>query len=139
MVVKIEFLADLEDVQNELTVSFDQCKSLGAVNLRGTGFAAQDWSLSTITAAIDGQQVSAALVGDARRPPLARMPVRTFEPIRRLRKPVGCRNGSRAFATRANRVTLQRVVERRHSRSRLTCQCMMRPPTRGTSSRHPHR
>lgn len=50
MVVKIEFLADLEDVPNQTTISFDDCQSFGAVNLRGTGFASQDWDLRTITA-----------------------------------------------------------------------------------------
>ena len=58
MVVKIEFLADLDDVQNELTVSFDQCEALGAVNLRGTGFAAKDWALTTITTDVESEPVS---------------------------------------------------------------------------------
>jgi len=39
MVVKVEFLADLEDVPNQTTFSFDDCEFFGAVNLRGTGFA----------------------------------------------------------------------------------------------------
>jgi hypothetical protein len=43
MVVKIEFLADLEDVPNQKTILFDDCQSFGAVNLRGSGFASQDW------------------------------------------------------------------------------------------------
>ncbi len=50
MVVKIEFLADLEDVPNQKTISFDDCQTFGAVNLRGTGFAAQDWDVRTVTA-----------------------------------------------------------------------------------------
>lgn len=41
-VVKVEFLADLDDVPNHTTVLFDACEQLGAVNLRGTGFAARD-------------------------------------------------------------------------------------------------
>lgn len=53
MVVKIEFLADLEDVPNQTTISFDDCHSFGAVNLRGTGFASQDWDLRTVTADLD--------------------------------------------------------------------------------------
>jgi hypothetical protein len=52
LVVKIEFLADLDDAPNETTVVFDGCEALGAVNLRGTGFAARDWDLRTITADI---------------------------------------------------------------------------------------
>jgi hypothetical protein len=50
MVVKVEFLADLEDVPNQQTISFDDCEFFGAVNLRGTGFASQDWEVRTVTA-----------------------------------------------------------------------------------------
>ena len=42
LVVKIEFLADLDDVADHTVVSLEGCESLGAVNLRGTGFAAKD-------------------------------------------------------------------------------------------------
>ena len=52
LVVKIEFLADLVDVADHTTVSFDGCESLGAINLRGTGFAAKDWTLHTITSTV---------------------------------------------------------------------------------------
>ena len=41
-VVKFELLADLQDQPAEVTISFDACENLGAVNLRGTGFAARD-------------------------------------------------------------------------------------------------
>ena len=41
-VVKFELLADLQDQPAEATISFDACENLGAVNLRGTGFAARD-------------------------------------------------------------------------------------------------
>ena len=41
-VVKFELLADLHDVPAAATISFDACEDLGAVNLRGTGFAARD-------------------------------------------------------------------------------------------------
>ena len=61
MVVKIEFLADQDDIPNETTVSFDQCESLGAVNLRGSGFAARDYELRTITAELDGNLASVEL------------------------------------------------------------------------------
>jgi hypothetical protein len=50
LVVKAEFLADLDDVPNETTVNFDGCDQLGAVNLRGTGFATRDWQLRPLTA-----------------------------------------------------------------------------------------
>jgi len=61
MVVKAEFLADLDDVPNQQVVSFDDCESLGAVNLRGTGFAAQDWEVRTITSDLDGRPTTVAL------------------------------------------------------------------------------
>src|SRR5713101_5510361 len=38
-VVKVEFLADLDDAPAQSTVKFNDCETLGAVNLRGTGFA----------------------------------------------------------------------------------------------------
>ena len=41
-IVKFELLADLSDQPGNATVMFDECKQLGAVNLRGTGFAARD-------------------------------------------------------------------------------------------------
>jgi hypothetical protein len=53
VVVKIEFLADLDSVPSETT--FDGCETLGAVNLRGTGFAARDWRLRPFIAEVNGQ------------------------------------------------------------------------------------
>lgn len=41
-VVKFELLTDLDTEPNEATVRFDACDNLGAVNLRGTGFASRD-------------------------------------------------------------------------------------------------
>ena len=58
MVVKIEFLADLDGVPNHHTFTFDDCEMLGAQNLRGTGFAAKEWELRTITANLDGESAS---------------------------------------------------------------------------------
>jgi hypothetical protein len=52
MVVKVEFLADLDDVPNQTTVSFDDCEFFGAINLRGTGFASQDWEARRVTAVL---------------------------------------------------------------------------------------
>jgi len=40
--VKFELLADLRDKPAEAIISFEACENLGAVNLRGTGFAARD-------------------------------------------------------------------------------------------------
>lgn len=50
LVVKAEFLADLDDVPNQTTVTFDGCDHLGAVNLRGTRFATRDWQLHQLAA-----------------------------------------------------------------------------------------
>lgn len=50
LIVKAEFLADLEDVPNQTTLSFDGCEKLGAINLRGTAFATLDWQLHQLTA-----------------------------------------------------------------------------------------
>jgi hypothetical protein len=41
-VVKFELLADLDDQPNHAIVRFDGCQELGAVNLRGTGYASRD-------------------------------------------------------------------------------------------------
>lgn len=60
-VVKVEFLADLDDVPNQRPVTFDDCDSLGAVNLRGTGYASKDWELRTITADLDQAPVTVEL------------------------------------------------------------------------------
>lgn len=40
--MKFELLADLDDQPNNATVQFEGCEQLGAANLRGTGYAAQD-------------------------------------------------------------------------------------------------
>jgi hypothetical protein len=61
LVVKAEFLADLDDVPAQHTVRFKDCEMLGAVNLRGTGFAAQAWELRSMTATIDGHPVTVDL------------------------------------------------------------------------------
>ncbi len=44
-VVKFELLADVDYEPAGVTVNFDECKHLGAANLRGTGFAARDVDL----------------------------------------------------------------------------------------------
>lgn len=50
MIVKFELLADLNTQPAEAVFAFDGCKNLGAVNLRGTGFAARDVEVRTLTA-----------------------------------------------------------------------------------------
>lgn len=61
LIVKIEFLADLDDVRDYETLIFDGCVYLGAINLRGTRFAAQDWSLQSFAATIDGESLTAQI------------------------------------------------------------------------------
>ena len=54
--VKFELLADLPDQTAGVEIVFDGCESLGAANLRGTGFAARDVEIRTITARVGGVQ-----------------------------------------------------------------------------------
>lgn len=53
-VVKFELLADLDAEPAGAIVSFDACEALGAVNLRGTGFAARDFAPRPIRARVGG-------------------------------------------------------------------------------------
>jgi hypothetical protein len=53
-VVKFELLADLDTEPAGSTVHFDACDNLGAVNLRGTGFASRDAVQQHLTAKIGG-------------------------------------------------------------------------------------
>jgi len=48
--VKFELLADLEDQQQGAIITFADCQQLGAVNLRGTGYAARDVQEQTLRA-----------------------------------------------------------------------------------------
>ena len=58
-VVKFELLADLHGEPAEATVVFDACENLGALNLRGTGFAARDVTVRELSARIEGVDRSA--------------------------------------------------------------------------------
>jgi hypothetical protein len=58
-VVKFELLADRDDEPAGEIISFTD--SLGAVNLRGTGFAARDFAPHQLGAEIDGERRSAAV------------------------------------------------------------------------------
>ena len=49
-VIKFELLADLASQPSETIIKFDGCQDLGAVNLRGTGAAARDIDIRTLTA-----------------------------------------------------------------------------------------
>ncbi len=53
-VVKFELLADLDYAPGGSVVSFEECEELGAVNLRGTGFAARDFSPRPMNARMGG-------------------------------------------------------------------------------------
>jgi nucleotidyltransferase AbiEii toxin of type IV toxin-antitoxin system len=53
-VVKFELLADLDNQPAEAVIVFDDCRELGAVNLRGTGFAARNVEVRTLTAIDQG-------------------------------------------------------------------------------------
>lgn len=53
-VIKFELLADLEDQASDAQIVFDGCESLGAANLRGTGFAAKDIEVRRLAAKTGG-------------------------------------------------------------------------------------
>ena len=53
-VVKFELLADLDDVPAQATVEFDRCDHLGAVNLRGTGYASRDIEVRLLSSRVGG-------------------------------------------------------------------------------------
>lgn len=55
-VVKFELLADLDDQPTEATVHFKNTRHLGAVNLRGTGFASKDTVQRELTGPVDGTE-----------------------------------------------------------------------------------
>lgn len=55
-VIKFELLADVGSEPAQAIVKFDGCQSLGAVNLRGTGFAARDTAVRPISARVNGDQ-----------------------------------------------------------------------------------
>lgn len=52
--VKIEFLCELDDRPAETALLPPGCKELTALNLRGTGFVADDWEWEELTAAMPG-------------------------------------------------------------------------------------
>ena len=57
--LKFEMLADLDNEPAPSTILFDACNSLGAANLRGTGFAARDVEVRELSARIEGIDYSA--------------------------------------------------------------------------------
>lgn len=61
VVVKFELLADQDDLPSEAAVTFDGCDDLGAVNLRGTGYASRDVEVRQLRARIGGVDHTAEL------------------------------------------------------------------------------
>jgi hypothetical protein len=59
--IKFELLADLDTVPAEATINFDECESLGAVNLRGTAFAARDVEVRELRARVGGMLQTAEI------------------------------------------------------------------------------
>src|SRR5208282_2037006 len=47
-VIKFELLADMDNKPSGVTIRLNNCKDLGAVNLRGTGYAARDVEVRTL-------------------------------------------------------------------------------------------
>lgn len=56
VVVKFELLTDLDDQPEGATIHFDGCVRLGAANLRGTGFAARDIDIRTLSARVGDER-----------------------------------------------------------------------------------
>ncbi|MGH2833022.1 MAG: hypothetical protein ACRDK2_09615 [Solirubrobacteraceae bacterium] len=52
--VKFELLADLDHQRPESVVSFNGCDALGAVNLRGSGFATRDYAPRSLSSRVGG-------------------------------------------------------------------------------------
>lgn len=56
--IKFELLADLDDAPQGTTATFEGSDQLGAANLRGTGFAAKDIEICTLSANDHGTHLS---------------------------------------------------------------------------------
>ncbi len=58
-VIKFELLADLDDQPQSANVHFDNTDKLGAINLRGTGYASKDYTPRTLVAYDQGARITA--------------------------------------------------------------------------------
>lgn len=58
-VIKFELLADLDDQPQSADVRFDHTDQLGAVNLRGTGYASRDYAPRRLVAYDQGAKITA--------------------------------------------------------------------------------
>ncbi len=56
--VKIEFLCDLETAREHEVVHPDGCAALAALNLRGTGYVAEDWTWVHLSTQFEGEAIS---------------------------------------------------------------------------------
>lgn len=54
IIVRFELLADLDYAPSQATVKFDDSKDLGAVNLRGTGYASRDIEVRELSSKVGG-------------------------------------------------------------------------------------
>lgn len=52
--IKLEFLCDLETERTSSLVALEGCQTLKAMNLRGTGYVAEDWRWRELAADLDG-------------------------------------------------------------------------------------
>lgn len=59
LVIKFELLADSDSDPAEAVLRFDACEHLGAVNLRGTGFAARDVSTASLRGKVGDDTLTA--------------------------------------------------------------------------------
>lgn len=59
--IKFEMLADLDDQQQGASINFEQTEKLGAVNLRGTGYASKDYTPRTLVAYDQGAKITAEI------------------------------------------------------------------------------
>lgn len=58
-VIRFELLADLDDHPQSANIRFDNADKLGAINLRGTGYASKDYAPRTLAAYDQGAQITA--------------------------------------------------------------------------------
>lgn len=144
LVIKFELLADSDSDPAEAVLRFEACESLGAVNLRGTGFASRDVSTATLRGKIGEEMRSAevnitGLAGFC----LRRPPLRGLDGSRRIgttsrsccctTTPVGHARRRMRFGRRSP--TISRSFGRRLTISRRTFSCRCTRARRRTPRR----
>ena len=116
VVAKFELLADLDGEPAGAVVHFDECDVLGAVNVRGTGFAARDYSSLTLQSRIGGvdYEVGVNITG------IAGFPIAKAAAARSRRAGEGLvRNRLRSTAQLLRRSGVRRRVTSEHFRHDL--------------------